>query len=261
MSQRRLDWPPLALIFALIVCWEVLPRLYGSTNFPSLSRVAEALATNGPEIAKQLAHTLRRAAIGFALAVAMMVPLGIVIARNRLIARFLEPVIDLLRPLPPIAIIPLVILFAGIGDGAKISVICFAASFPILIHTIDGVRGIHPMYQLVSRALRLTRNESRYLVDLRAVMPVVFTGLRLAVANALLVAVTSEMLLSTDGIGLFIMQSQERFRMADGMAGILVVAIVGWLINRLVLLADRRWLGWHHATTGRGGMGQDSRGA
>jgi ABC-type nitrate/sulfonate/bicarbonate transport system permease component len=110
------------------------------------------------------------------------------------------------------------------------------------------------MYTIVSRSLRLTRNESRYQVDLRAVMPVVFTGLRLAVANALLVAVTSEMLLSTDGVGLFILQSQERFRIADGLAGILVVAVVGWLVNRLVLAADRRLLGWHYSTTG-----QDSR--
>lgn len=255
MKQRRLDWPPLLLLVVLAGCWEALPRIYGSTNFPSFSIVLTALAANWAEIATQLAHTLRRAATGFVLAVVLMVPLGIAIARNRFIALALEPTIDLLRPLPPIAIIPLVILFAGIGDGAKISVICFAASFPILIHTIDGVRGIHPMYPIVSRALRLTKNESRYQVDLRAVLPVVFTGLRLAVANALLVAVTSEMLLSTDGIGLFILQSQERFRMADSLAGILVVAVVGWLINRLVQAADRRLLGWHYATTGQGSRG------
>ena len=75
-------------------------------------------------------------------------------------------------------------------------------------------------------------------------------GIRLAVANALLVAVTSEMLMSTDGIGLFILHAQERFQMAKGLAGILVVAVLGWLINRLIIAADRRLLGWHHATTG-----------
>ena len=83
-----------------------------------------------------------------------------------------------------------------------------------------------------------------------AVLPVVFTGLRLAVSNALLVAGTSEMLLSTDGIGLFILKAQEGFRIAEGMAGILVVALLGWCVNRAILSADRRLLAWHYATTG-----------
>ena len=86
-----------------------------------------------------------------------------------------------------------------------------------------------------------------------AVLPVVFTGLRLAVSNALLVAGTSEMLLSTDGIGLFILHSQERFRRAEGLAGILVVAVGGWLINRLVVAVDQHLLAWHYATTGNSG--------
>ncbi len=146
-------------------------------------------------------------------------------------------------------------LFAGIGDSAKIAVITYAAAFPILVHAIDGVRGIHPMYTTIARALRLTRIESRFSVDLHAVLPVLFTGLRLAIASALLVAVTAEMLMSTDGIGLFILHAQERFEMANGLAGILVVAIVGWLVNRLLMYADSHLLGWHYATTGKTGAG------
>jgi ABC-type nitrate/sulfonate/bicarbonate transport system permease component len=250
MKAWRLDWPPLLLLALICALWEVLPRLYGAVSFPPLSRVIGALFTHGPEIAAQVLRTVRRASIGFALALVTMVPLGIVIGRSRMLAAVLEPVIDLLRPLPPIAIVPVVMLFAGIGDGAKIAVITYAAAFPILVHAIDGVRGVHPMYVTVARALRLTRIESRFSVDLFAVLPVLFTGLRLAIASALLVAVTAEMLMSTDGIGLFILHSQERFEMASGLAGILVVAILGWLVNRLVLVADQLLLGWHHATTG-----------
>jgi ABC-type nitrate/sulfonate/bicarbonate transport system permease component len=251
MGSRRIDWPPLVLLALLIAAWEVLPRVWGAVNFPPASRVVSALFTHGPEIAEQVVRTLRRAALGFGLALVTMIPLGIVIARNRLLAAILEPVIDLLRPLPPIAIVPVVMLFAGIGDSAKIAVITYAAAFPILVHAIDGVRGIHPMYTTVARALRLTPFESRFSVDLYAVLPVLFTGLRLAIASALLVAVTAEMLMSTDGIGLFILHSQERFEMANGLAGIVIVAILGWVINRLVLAADHALLGWHHATTNR----------
>ncbi len=96
----------------------------------------------------------------------------------------------------------------------------------------------------------LTLFEQRFEIDLRAVLPVLFTGLRLAIASALLVAVTAEMLMSTDGIGLYILHAQERFQIANGLAGILVVAVLGWVVNRFLLLADRRLLAWHHATTG-----------
>jgi ABC-type nitrate/sulfonate/bicarbonate transport system permease component len=251
MRSQRLDWPPLVLCALIIAAWEMLPRAFGAGDFPPFSRVIGALVTNGPEIAGQVLQTLRRAALGFGLALVSMVPLGIVIGRSRVLAAFLEPVIDLLRPLPPIAIVPVVMLFAGIGDGAKIAVITYSAAFPILVHAIDGVRGIHPMYVTVARALRLTSFESRFAVDLHAVLPVLFTGLRLAIASALLVAVTAEMLMSTDGIGLLILHSQERFEIANGLAGILVVAVLGWAVNRVVIVADHKLLGWHYATTGQ----------
>ncbi len=155
MGAKHFDWPPLVLIALLLGAWEFLPRLTGSVNFPPLTAVVLAMTTNAPEITSHVLQTLRRASIGFTLAVVTMAPLGIVIGRSRMLASIFEPVIDLVRPLPPIAIIPVVMLFAGIGDGAKISVITYAAAFPILIHAIDGVRGIHPMYATVARALRL----------------------------------------------------------------------------------------------------------
>lgn len=250
MTSRRLDWPPLLLLAVLLALWEILPRATGSTQFPPVSATLAALVQNAGEITVHVLHTLRRTLIGFAIALVLTVPLGIVIARTRWLAALLEPVIDLLRPLPPIAIIPVVMLFAGIGDGAKIAVIAYASAFPILIHVIDGVRGVHPMYQIVARSLRLTKTEARFGVDLPAVTPVLFTGLRLAVASALLVAVTAEMLMSTDGIGLFILHAQERFQIANGLAGILVVAGLGWVVNRFLLALDRRLLHWHHATSG-----------
>jgi NitT/TauT family transport system permease protein len=250
MSKRSWDWPPIVLLVGLALSWELIPRASGTMNFPPLSEVLATIVRDGPEIAWHLMHTLRRAMTGFLLAAVTMLPLGLMIGRSRLLAQILEPVIDLLRPLPPIAIVPVVMLFAGVGDAAKISVITFAAAFPILIHAIDGVRGIHPMYSTVAKSLRLTRSEIHLLVDLRAVMPLAFTGMRLAVSNALLVAVTSEMILSTDGIGLFILHAQERFQLARGLAGILVVALSGWAINRMVQQADRRLLAWHKATTG-----------
>lgn len=242
-------WPALLLMFVILGTWELGARAAASPNVPPFSAVVNALLTNSAVILPQMLHTLRRAMLGLALATVTMIPLGILIGRIRWLGDLLEPVIDLLRPLPPPAIAPLVMLFAGVGDGAKITVIFYTAAFPILIHAIDGIRGTHPLLHTVSRSLRLRRAEALWFVDLPATLPVIMTGLRLAVAAALLVSVTAEMLLSTDGIGVYLLRSQETFRVADGLAGICVIALVGWAINTAFLEVDRRVLHWHHATT------------
>ena len=243
------SWPALLLMLLVLLAWELSARAAANPNVPSFSAVLMALSANIGSILPQVLDTLRRAAIGLALATVAMVPLGILIGRIRWLGDLLEPVIELLRPLPPPAIAPLVMLFAGIGDGAKITVIFYTAAFPILIHAIDGIRGTHPLLHTVSRSLRLTRSEALWWVDLPATLPVIMTGLRLAVAAALLVSVTAEMLLSTNGIGVYLLRSQETFRIADGLAGICVIAVVGWCINAAFLALDRRLLAWHYATT------------
>lgn len=243
------SWPAVLLLLAIVLAWELGARAAASPNVPSFSAVMNALLHNGAVIFSQILQTLRRAMFGLLIAMVTMIPSGILIGRIRWLGDLLEPVIDLLRPLPPPAIAPLVMLFAGIGDGAKITVIFYTAAFPILIHAIDGVRGAHPLLHTVSRSLRLRRAEALWLVDLPSTLPVIMTGLRLAVAAALLVSVTSEMLLSTDGIGVYLLRSQETFRIADGLAGICVIAGVGWCVNAAFLAADRHLLAWHYATT------------
>ena len=242
--------PFLVLSIALILTWEISARFSASVNFPPASAVMRQLVENRNVIAVELLHTLRRCAFAFLFALLIGIPLGIMLGRVRWLGRYFEPLVDMLRPLPPPAIAPVVMLFAGTGDGAKIFVIAYAAMFPVLIHAIDGVRGLHPMYGVVSRALGLSMRERMMLVDLPAALPVMMTGIRLAVSTALLVSVVAEMLLSTDGIGIYLFRSQEHFRIADGLAGVTVLALAGWGVNALFLWLDQRFLAWHHATAG-----------
>lgn len=242
-------WPALTLLGVLLLVWELGARSLASPNVPAFSAVMESLASHAGVIGPAVWQTLQRALIGLGLAIVTMVPLGILIGRIGWLGDLLEPIIDLLRPLPPPALIPLVMLFAGIGDAAKIIVIVWTASFPILLHAIDGIRGTHPLLHTLSRSLRLRRDEAFWGVDLPATLPVIMTGIRLATAYAFLVSVTAEMLLSTNGIGVYLLRSQETFRIADGLAGICVIAAVGWSINVAFLMLDRRLLHWHHATT------------
>lgn len=248
--MKALNPYSIALGTALLAFWEIAARLWGGNFFPPLSTTMVALWNNAGTIALEVVFTLLRAVAALAIDIALMVPLGIVVGRTPAVARFVEPVINLLRPLPPPAIAPLAILFAGVGSGAKIGVIAYAAAFPILLNTIDGVRAANPTLVQVARSLRLTRLETMWSVNLPETLPVIFTGIRLAVTVALLVSVVSEMLLTTNGIGVFILRAQERFEIANELAGIVVVACLGVAINTLFMRLDRHFSHWHYATRG-----------
>lgn len=246
----RLNLPAILFGLVLLGIWEIGARATGNPFFPTLEAIGAAFLSNAGVIAGQILETLRRATIGLAIACAVMIPLGASIGRIRLLGDIFEPIVNMLRPLPPPAVAPIALLFAGAGDGGKIAMIVFTCSFPILIGAIDGVRANHPMLTNVGRSLRLSRLETIALIDLPSALPVIMTGIRLAVAAALLVSVISEMLLTTNGIGVYLLRAQENFRIADGLAGVVAVACVGFLVNYGFLRLDRKLLAWHYATTG-----------
>ena len=231
---------------AILVAWQVLAWRAGTPLFPGPWQVALSIWKLYPQIVGELGYTLMRAACGFLVAAALMVPLGILLGRLRLVGAVLEPIMDMLATLPPPAVIPMVMLFAGTGDVAKIIIIAYAASVPLLMNTYEASKTLHPMANVVARSLRLSRFEAMLHVDLPASLPMIATGVRLAVAAALLVSVTSEMLLATNGIGVFIQRQQENFQISGGLAAIAFIAVLGLIINNLVFLLEKRWLFWHY---------------
>jgi NitT/TauT family transport system permease protein len=245
--MTRLErFAPIVVPLALLITWEAAAWVYATPLFPGPARVLGAVWTSLSRISAEIGWTLLRAGAGFLLALFTMVPLGIVLGRIRLLGRLIEPLIDMVATLPPPAIVPLVMLFAGTGDRAKILVIAYAAAVPLLMNTTEAARGLNPMYSQVARALRLSSLETMRLIDWPASLPMIATGARLAIASSLLVSVTSEMLLATNGIGVFLQRAQENFRMDQGLAGILAIALAGVAINTAVLRLERRLLFWHY---------------
>lgn len=244
-SMGRLFWGVGGVLTFLII-WELSSGNGGVLALPPPSQVLSAFVENVELIGLEIGATLRRAGTSFLLAAMTMVPLGIVCARIRWLGESIEPFIQFVVAIPPPAIIPIVMLFAGIGDEAKIAVIYYAAAPIILISTIEGVKNSPPMLDLVGRSLRLRRVELMRFIDLPAALPAVFTGFRLAVGASLLVSITSEMLLATNGIGTFIQRSQENYNVAAALAGIATISIVGLIINTIVLRFERRYLAWHY---------------
>lgn len=247
---RSFNWPGLAFMALLLAAWEFAARRAASPSFPGFAAVVQALVAELPAFAAQMGITLWRAAAGCALALATMLPLGILIGRTPRLARYVEPLIDLLRPLPPLAIVPVAMLFAGTGSAAKVLVVFYSAAFPCLISAIDATRATHPLLIHVARSLGLGRGEIMRQIDLPAALPQMMAGVRLSLAVALLVSVSSEMLLSTDGIGNYLMRAQEQFLIAQGLAAIVLIALVSLAINTAVQSVERRLLAWHHARNG-----------
>ena len=238
-------WGVLSILLALAV-WQLVAWGFDTVLFPGPLQTARAIIEDFPTIASELGNTLRRAFTAFGLSVMVMVPLGIACGRLRRLGLIVDPILEFLVTIPPPAIIPIVMILAGVGDVAKIAVISYAMIPNILVNTIETVRQSPPMLNRVGRSLRFSRFDQMALIDLPAAMPGIVTGLRLGVTASLLVTITSEMLLSTNGIGAFVQRSQESFHVSSGLAGIVAIAVMGLIVNIGLRLVEERLLFWHY---------------
>ena len=239
----------LLFLAGLMLAWELAARaeLMNPLIVPSLSRILGVfwdLLWSG-QIPTQIMLSMKRAAIGYLLAAAVFIPLGILMGLFRGIHRALEVIVEMLRPVPPPVVIPVALLFFGLGDEMKVFVIFFSCAWPILLNTIDGVRSIDWVLLNTARTFRLSRSQTIWRIILPAASPQIMTGLRVSLPIMLILVVISEMVGSTDGIGYFILDAQRRFRVAQMYAGMLALAILGYALNELFNLAHRRLLSWH----------------
>jgi ABC-type nitrate/sulfonate/bicarbonate transport system permease component len=193
--------------------------------------------------------------MGFAIAAVAGVAGGVVLARVRLLRETLRPVVFFLNAIPPIALIPIAIVLLGFGAGTRVTVIAFSAVFATLIATMDGVRGLDPTLEEVSRVYRLRRRERLLHVVLPAAGPRIFAGLRVSLQVALIVMISSEMLASTEGIGFLTIQAQQSFAIVDVWAGMLLLGVLGILVNIGFEAVERRALRWYRGmrAVARGG--------
>lgn len=237
----------LIVLLALVVGWELASR--GALVDPRLLPPASAVLARFAELwlsnafPEHLAATAWRMALGYALAATVGIALGLLLGYWPGLYSRLEPLLELARPMPPVALMPPLMLFLGIGDEMKVALIFLGALWPILLNTVDGVRGVHPA--LVDAA-RMHRFGPRLLLTevlLPAALPQLMPGLRVSLAVALILALVSEMVGATSGLGRFILLAQRSFRTADMYAGIVLLAAVGYALNRLFLLTEQRLIG------------------
>jgi ABC-type nitrate/sulfonate/bicarbonate transport system permease component len=247
--MRGFNWRGIGFLIALLAGWELLAQvqLLNPLIVPPLSKIL-AIFTDlliSGQIPMQIALSMKRAAAGYALAAAVFVPLGIGMGLSQRMHRFLEVVVEMLRPVPPPVVIPLAMFFFGLEDRMKIFVIFFSCAWPILLNTLDGVRNLDWVLLNTARTFGLPRRKIIWQVILPACSPQIMTGLRVSLPIMLILVVISEMVGSTDGIGYFVLDSQRRFRVAQMYAGMFALAILGYTLNQLFNLIQRLLLPWH----------------
>jgi sulfonate transport system permease protein len=221
----------------------------GSTSpfFPPLSVILEAFQDNWvfERVGTDLVPSLMRFGLGLGIAAVIGVLVGVLLGLWSPARRATAPTVDFLRSIPAPALISIMILLLGFGNTMKVTAIAFASMFPILLNTIDGVRGVEPQQLEMARAYKLSQWQQITRVVLPAATPQIFAGLRISLAVALLVMAFSEMFAGTNGLGFFIVFAQETYRIPDMWSGIVMLGIVGYTVNVLFLLVERRALRWH----------------
>lgn len=222
----------------------------GSTNmfYPPLTQILSVFretwlfARVGSDVVPSLTNMLA----GFGLAIVIGVPLGVLIGLVRPLRTALTPVIEFIRAVPPPALIPFGIVVLGVGTGMKVFIILMVGLFPILMNTVDGVRGVDPGLLDSARAYRVGRTDRLLHVVLPAAAPQIFAGMRVALSLALILMVISEMVASTQGIGYFILEAQRTFAIPEMWSGMVLLGVLGYLFNLAFSLIERRALRWHH---------------
>lgn len=186
--------------------------------------------------------------VGYAIALVAGLIIGIIVGRVRWLNDMAQPLIHFGRSVPPIMLIPPLVLVLGIGDASKVFVIALGAAFPVILTTIDGMRQVDPALMDMSKSIRLGRFQTLRSIILPAASPAIFGGAQTALQVALILMVSSEMVAATHGVGYLTMQAQATFNAPSVWAGILLLALLGFLINVAFSLVRNRALAWH---TGR----------
>jgi ABC-type nitrate/sulfonate/bicarbonate transport system permease component len=250
MPKWLAQWAPGALVIALGL-WGIEEAvnhgLVKRSLLPAPSDVGVVLwqlLADG-DVAGPLSETLARLGVGFAIGAMLAIALGLAMGYWPRLYDLLEPLIELLRPIPKAALVPALVLFLGVDNAMKITSIALAVFFPIVINTVQGARGVDPVLINTARTLGVRPFSLLRKLILPASAPFIFAGMRLSIALGLILAVISEMIAGTGGIGFLIIDMQRAFRVRQMYAWIVILAVVGYLLNLLLVLAEHRILFWY----------------
>ena len=245
----------LGALIVLIVIWQIATSLIHSPFFPTPLTIAKRIQTlffGGSAntlfltsaITVDTWGTLYRVFSGFVLGSIAGVLMGIAVGRSRAVREYSDPIVEFLRSVPATATLPLFIIVLGGDDAMRIAFIAYGLSWFVLINTAAGVSSVHATSIEMGQIFRVSRAGVLRRIVLPAAMPKIFAGLRIALTGALLLSISSEFILATNGIGFQILSTQTRFAFVDMWAWIVWLAVIGFVLNTVLELVQNRVLRW-----------------
>jgi len=197
-----------------------------------------------------LAASLQRVLVGFAIAASFGLVLGIGIGLSRTLNRLTDLFLQLVKPIPPIAWIPLSILWFGIDESSKIFIIFLGAFFPVLVNTIDGVRQTDPRFVELARVLEVGRTRFIAQVVLPGALPAIMTGMRVGLMVAWMCVVAAELIAASSGVGFLIMDARLMSQTDQVLVGMITIGVMGKLLDMLLKQLEIRLITWRTAYSG-----------
>jgi ABC-type nitrate/sulfonate/bicarbonate transport system permease component len=237
-------------VAAFLILWEAIPRIMPGLNtqmFPPLSDVVQTawpMIASG-ELQQNIAVSVGRALAGFTIASALAILVGAAMARLRVLCQVSEPLLHGFRSIPVIALVPLAVLWFGIGEVSKVALIVCGAFFPVWISTFIGVRDVHPVYLRSAACLGAPPLQRMMLVILPAALPMILAGLRQAIAVSLIVLVAAELSGATLGVAHMMSLGYQLFKVDVMFIGLFVLGALGFIADRLFVWATRRIFPWY----------------
>jgi ABC-type nitrate/sulfonate/bicarbonate transport system permease component len=246
-----------AVLVLAVVAWEIGTHRAGDVFFPPPSRIVARMHDlwfSGPaahlwltpDATGNLLPSLGRMAAGLAGALIAGVVLGLALGRSERVLDYLDPLLQFARAIPPPTLVPVFIVLMHLGTPMQIVSIAVSAVWPILLNTADGARSVDPVQLATVRAFKLSAADRLLRVIVPSALPKIFAGLRLSLSLALILMVFSELLPGTaNGIGFELTDAQSRSDLPTMWSAIVLLGILGYLLNTLLLIVERRALRWH----------------
>jgi ABC-type nitrate/sulfonate/bicarbonate transport system permease component len=202
------------------------------------------------ELQRDILASMSRVIQGFLLAAVVGVAVGTAVGRSRRLEQLVEPTIELLRPIPPLAFLPMMVLWFGIGEMSKIAFIAYAAFFPIFTTTLEGIKYVDPLLIRAASSLGASERDIFRYVVLPAALPNIITGLRIGFGLSFFVIVAAEFIAADSGLGFLIDDARTFFLVSNMLLGAAVIGAIGFTFNTLLRRLEARLLRWRKDARG-----------
>lgn len=243
----------LLVIVCLLLVWQILSLLNQKLN-SFVSSPTEVVMTifNGfskGQLLTDVLASLKRVFVGFVISCVIAVPLALLLAYYKNLAIYIEPIIELLRPIPPIAWIPIAILFFGLGDNSAYFVVFMGSFFPVFINSYHGASSLPIIYRNVCKSFEIKGFLYIYRIMFYHSLPFIFTGAKIGLGMAWMSVIAAELMGAQEGLGYFIQMNRLLLRTDNVIAGMLLIGIIGLFFNNLIMWVRKLTIPWENDST------------